>query len=75
MPLYEYICKDCGVKFESLRSMKDADTSITCKHCLGKNTIRVLSVFNASSGGRSITSSNGCGSCASDSCSSCGHSH
>lgn len=75
MPLYEYRCQDCGVRFESLRSMKDADAAITCKNCLGKNTRRVLSVFNASSGGRSLTTDSGCGSCAGGSCSSCGHSH
>jgi len=73
MPLYEYVCQDCGVRFEVLRSMKDADAAIPCKNCFGRNTKRALSVFYASSEGRSVTSSGGCDSCSGGSCSSCGH--
>lgn len=73
MPLYEYVCQDCGARFEALRSMNDADEVITCKKCLGTNTNRALSVFFASSDGRSISSSSACDSCAGGSCSSCGH--
>ena len=28
MPIYEYACLDCGEKFETLRSMNEADTPI-----------------------------------------------
>jgi len=73
MPIYEYVCKDCGVRFEALRAMKDADVPISCKKCYGSNTKRALSLFNATSGGQSVTASSGCGSCAGGSCSSCGH--
>jgi putative FmdB family regulatory protein len=75
MPLYEYVCKDCGHHFDALRSMKDADTLILCKSCHGENTNRALSVFFSSSEGRSIAGSggSGCGGCSGGSCSSCGH--
>ena len=33
MPIYEYVCLDCGERFETLRSMKDADAPITCRQC------------------------------------------
>ncbi len=74
MPIYEYLCSDCGVKFDAFRSMKDADEPITCKNCLGKNTKRALSVFFASSEGRALTSKQkGCSGCSGGSCSTCGH--
>jgi putative FmdB family regulatory protein len=74
MPLYEYVCKDCGNHFDVLRSMKDADTPIQCRNCHGDQTKRALSVFFASSEGRSVaSSSSGCGGCSGGSCSSCNH--
>ena len=74
MPLYEYVCKDCGHHFDTLRSMKDADKTILCKSCHSENTARAISVFFASSEGRAVTTSNsGCGGCSGGSCSSCGH--
>lgn len=73
MPLYEYVCQECGARFEALRSMNDADAAISCKNCLGKHTKRAISVFYASSDGRSVTSTSGCDSCAGGSCSSCSH--
>ncbi len=33
MPIYEYVCKTCDHHFKSLRSMKDADSPITCRKC------------------------------------------
>lgn len=74
MPLYEYVCKDCGHHFDALRSMKDADKVIACRSCHSEQTQRALSVFYAASDGRSVTqSSGGCGGCSGGSCGSCGH--
>lgn len=74
MPIYEYVCDDCGQKFDALRPMKDSDAPINCKNCLGQNTHRALSVFFASSDGRSVThSEGGCGNCSGGSCGGCGH--
>lgn len=74
MPLYEYVCKDCGQHFDALRSIKDADSPIQCRNCHGENITRAVSVFYAASEGRSVTSSGGCGcgGCSGGSCSSCG---
>jgi putative FmdB family regulatory protein len=38
MPLYEYVCKDCGHHFDALRSMKDADKTINCRSCQSEQT-------------------------------------
>ncbi len=74
MPIYEYLCNDCGVKFDVFRSMKDADEPIACKNCHSENTRRALSVFFAGSEGRSLTTGpGGCASCSGGNCSTCGH--
>lgn len=75
MPIYEYHCQACGKNFDAIRSMKDADTPILCKHCQSEQTRRMMSVFYAASDGRSVTSSSGggCSGCSGGSCASCGH--
>jgi len=64
MPIYEYICDDCGEHYE--RIVMNGNTKITCPKCSSaRNTIQ-LSVFAApangskSSGGFSESSSGGC---------------
>lgn len=75
MPLYEYICLDCQNRFDALRPMKDADEPIECTQCQSLHTSRLISLFNAQSGGRVIASSapaGGCAGCSASSCASCG---
>jgi putative FmdB family regulatory protein len=73
MPIYEYLCKDCGRRFEMLRSIREADSPITCKSCQSLQTQRALSVFFAQSSSKTIAGGNsgGCSGCSSGSCSSC----
>lgn len=73
MPIYEYICKDCGKRFEMLRTIKEADSPIACKSCQSSQTERALSVFFAQSGSQIIAGGNngGCVGCTSGACSSC----
>ncbi len=77
MPLYEYICHDCDIKFEALRPMSKANETIHCKNCESLNTARVLSLFatigskssaeaNSNHGGHSCGGN--CGNCGSGSC-------
>jgi putative FmdB family regulatory protein len=75
MPLYEYICQDCGIKFDTLRPIKDADKPLECTRCQSPRTTRQLSVFFAQSGGKAVagTQSGGCGGCSGGSCASCSH--
>jgi len=73
MPIYEYLCKDCGKHFEMLRSIKEADMPITCNSCQSDQTKRTLSLFYAQSGSQIIAggSNGGCSGCPGGSCSSC----
>lgn len=49
MPLYEYVCAECEVKFEKLAPMSDGRSS-ACPTC-GEEAPRVLSMFAAISRG------------------------
>ncbi len=72
MPVYEYVCLDCGTRFDALRPMRQADAPIACHDCESEHTSRTLSVFFATSDGRSIRAgSGGCTSCSGGSCASC----
>jgi putative FmdB family regulatory protein len=74
MPIYEYVCEECGCHFDALRSIRDADAPIQCQKCTSEHTTRQLSVFFARSGGRAVAGCNGggCSGCAGGSCASCG---
>jgi putative FmdB family regulatory protein len=67
MPIYEYVCDDCGAEYE--RIVTNAKTKVACPKCESrKNTIQ-LSVFavhgngTKSSGPSSGSSSSGGGCC------------
>jgi len=69
MPIYEYICRDCGQPFEKMVRLSETQTSPTCPSCGSPDTRKQLSTFasrGASSAGGSSYSSN------SSSCSSSG---
>lgn len=75
MPLYEYYCNDCQVKFSALRSMSKSDDPIQCKECESMHTSRALSLIAAPTQGPGETKvykmnahSSGCG-CGSATCS------
>jgi len=59
MPMYEYRCRRCGVQFEQLRRMEDADRELECPNCGARDgeVERLLSAF-ATSG---TSGSSGCG--------------
>ena len=52
MPLYDYICEDCGHSFEKLRRMSDDDRELRCPGCESQRIERMISTF----------STGGCGS-------------
>jgi putative FmdB family regulatory protein len=73
MPIYEYVCSDCEMVFETLRAMSQADAPIPCAACGGTHTRRKLSLFFAESGGKAVAGASepSCGSCAGGSCAGC----
>ena len=71
MPIYEYVCLKCELKFEMLRSFNSSDKGITCEKCGSQKIKRTISIFNAH--GSSPASSGGvsCASCSGANCASC----
>ena len=73
MPLYEFMCEECGGGFELLfRSMTERRKPV-CPECGSGNVHKCLSVFGAKSkGGEGAASSGGgCASCRAASCRGC----
>ena len=52
MPVYSYICKDCGSKFDLLVGVVSRDEEKICKKCGSKNIEKLFASFgvNVSSG-------------------------
>ena len=74
MPIYEYVCNDCGEEFEQL--VFSSDKVIKCRKCGSANTAKKMSLFAMKTGSRFVgTAKKGgssCAGCTSSSCSSCG---
>ncbi|MBE6381339.1 MAG: zinc ribbon domain-containing protein [Lentisphaerae bacterium] len=64
MPIYEYICRDCGLAFEKL--VPRAGTAVECEKCGSANVEKQFSLFAAA------TSSPAGGCEAADSCPAAG---
>jgi len=77
MPIYEYVCSDCGLKFELLRTLSQANEGASCPHC-HNSAERVFSTFASFSkdeGGLTTPiagSGSSCASCGAATCDSCG---
>ncbi|HTW93475.1 MAG TPA: zinc ribbon domain-containing protein [Tepidisphaeraceae bacterium] len=66
MPIYEYACKSCNVRFEQLVKSMNAPVKVVCPKCGSSETNRALSVFavGGETGGKSEESAPGmCGRC------------
>ena len=74
MPIYEYSCPDCELKFELLRPLSQAGEAATCPGC-HKMAERVLSTFACfstdESGLTSTVGGNPCAGCGATSCNTC----
>jgi putative FmdB family regulatory protein len=73
MPIYEYICKKCGTRFEVLHRSSEG-IKIVCPKCKGEKAEKVLSVFGFSSGEKFVSSGSNpsCSTCSSKNCDTCG---
>jgi len=75
MPIYEYVCSDCNLKFELLRPLSQASQGASCPRC-HNNAKRAFSTFSSfTKDERGLTTriagSNPCSSCSAFSCDSC----
>ena len=75
MPIYEYFCPACKLKFEEMRPISKATEAASCP-CCQKSAKRVLSAFASfskdESGQTSSVGGSSCSSCGASSCDTCG---
>ncbi len=64
MPLYEYICTQCGTEFEKILPFSEANSKPECPTCQSRETLKRISLFasNGGDGNSSSSASSGCGS-------------
>lgn len=62
MPIYEYLCPECGHPFEKRVSFAAADAVQPCPECGSQRTRKQVSLFASHSAGGGVTASTGaCG--------------
>jgi len=72
MPIYEYVCDDCGAEYE--RIVLNGSTNVKCPKCASTKSTMQLSVFAAhgtgakASGGSSSSSGSSGGGCCGGAC-------
>jgi len=71
MPIYEYLCKKCGRRFECL-VQGGRDKEVVCPDCGAPEPQKLISAFGIGGGSSRIkASSSGCTTCSTKSCSTC----
>ena len=74
MPIYEFVCNECGNEFEEL--ILGSNRDVSCPECASRNCTKKMSAFAFKSGatfvGTGKKASSGCTGCTSSSCSTCG---
>ena len=71
MPIYEFVCSQCGCRFERLVSM-GREKDVVCPSGEAPEVRKAVSAFGIGGGSSRIKSaSSGCTSCSSKSCSTC----
>lgn len=74
MPIYEFFCNKCGVKFDYL--VRGGGDSISCPACHGRDLKKLISGFAFHSKGNDAfpgtgQASSSCGGCSGGNCSCC----
>ena len=60
MPIFEYVCKHCGSRFEKLVLSPSRARQIHCPECTSNAVEKAVSLFGASMSGSSTTSAANC---------------
>ncbi len=47
MPIYEFVCEDCGTEFEELLRKRDEASQVKCKECGSQRVKRLMSVVSS----------------------------
>ncbi len=51
MPIYEYVCQNCGQKYEKLVRSNSAAPELKCPHCGSSQARKALSLFGTHAAG------------------------
>ena len=70
MPLFEYICAQCGTKFEKI--VRTHTSSVECVGCNSAKVERQLSVFAVASSGTESAAAEFCAPCGMERPGTCG---
>jgi len=78
MPIYEYVCEECGAQFEEI--MSPTAPAPACPKCKSASTKKLMSCCRHSTGGSdaggartaAAPARSGCAGCSGGNCSSCG---
>lgn len=78
MPLYEYVCRDCGNRFEEMRPVAERLNAPACSACSGSRTALAMSAPGRVGAGAphpapSAGQGNGAGGCCGGACGCGGH--
>ncbi|MBU6350868.1 MAG: zinc ribbon domain-containing protein [Chloroflexi bacterium] len=62
MPLYEYVCAQCGTFFEYWMRSAGALEAVVCPHCQSQEVSKKFSTFGmkGSAGGSSVSTGDSC---------------
>jgi putative FmdB family regulatory protein len=71
MPIYEFVCRLCGRRFEALVRM-GGEKGVSCPECGGAEVQKLISAFGIGGGASRIkTASSSCTTCSTKSCGTC----
>ncbi len=71
MPIYEFLCKKCGERFEALVSL-GGEKNVSCNACGNKGLEKLISSFGIGGSSNKLKgSASGCDTCSATSCETC----
>ncbi|MCK4388349.1 MAG: zinc ribbon domain-containing protein [Dehalococcoidia bacterium] len=75
MPIYEYFCPQCNLKFELLRPLDQSNVTASCPRCHNEANRMVSSFTSASKGTEEVSppigGSSPCSTCSALTCAAC----
>lgn len=63
MPMFEYVCRACGERFEELRSARDEGPGPSCPECGSDEVVKLVSAFATSAASTPRGAGGGASSC------------
>ena len=73
MPVYSYVCKDCGHKFDLLTGVISEKPKFKCEKCGSSDVKKLLPRFiSGKTEEGAVIGGNSCSTCQASSCTSCG---